>query len=162
MLNAFLNFDSFVGFVKKSKMAHMQYPGNWILRTLLLLGVLFPFSSCNNDDDDGDTIAEVVVVTQQGARVPGATVTLECESTISRPCELKVVGLTDAGGVFRYQTNLPKVLRIEAFKLATDTQILGTLPDTVQVITVDSICGESFISIQENETSRQTVVLNDC
>tara|TARA_B100000780_G_C21119387_1_gene453284 strand:- start:255 stop:680 length:426 start_codon:yes stop_codon:yes gene_type:complete len=118
--------------------------------------------ACNNDDDDDTGVAQVVVVNMNGNRVPQAIVELECESSIDRPCDIFVTGYTDGVGVYETEWTYNKVLKVNAFKVVRDTQIVGVIPDTTHVITADSTCGESYISIRSGETTRQTVVLYEC
>lgn len=123
------------------------------------------FVACNNDDDDVDedaTFGEVMTLDADGDIVSGSTVRLDCESSINQACDIEITGITDANGIFRRQFQLPMVLRVRAHKIVVDTTVEGTLPDTNQIITRDSICGETYISIIEGEVSRQTVVLFEC
>lgn len=129
---------------------------------LLLSGF---FVACNNDDDDVDedaTVGEVMTLDAEGEVVGGSTVSLDCESSINQPCDIEITGTADENGIFRHQFKLPKVLRVRAHKIVIDTTVEGTLPDTNQIITRDSICGETYISVIEGEVSRQTVVLFNC
>lgn len=131
-----------------------------IAATTLSLGLVF--TACNKEEE-GAT-AEVHVVTEKGALVPNALVYLDCESskTPPQPCNIHVEGVADENGIFIHEFKQPSVLKITAFKIYADTQVLGVLPDTTLVITRDSLCGESFISVLEGEASKQTVVLYEC
>ncbi len=138
-------------------------------KTFLTFTLYFVFMSlfiaCSSDDDDIDedaTVGEIMTLNADGERVAGSTVRLDCESSINQPCDVEFTGLTDEQGIFRREFQLPKVLRVRAHKIVIDTTVEGTLPDTNQIITRDSICGETYISIIESQVSRQTVVLFSC
>ena len=119
--------------------------------------------ACKKDDDDDTTgIAQILVVNTEGEHVPYAIVEMECESSIDKPCDVFVTGYTDATGFYETEWTYNKVLKVNAYKVVTDTQVLGTLPDTTQVITADSTCGETYISIKTGETTQQYVVLYEC
>lgn len=123
------------------------------------------FVACSNDDDDVDedaTVGEVMTLDSDGEIVSGSTVKLDCESSINQPCDIEITGITDETGIFRREFELPMVLRVRAHRIVVDTTVEGTLPDTIQTITRDSICGETYISIIEGQVNRQTVVLFNC
>lgn len=121
----------------------------------------FSLVSCDDEDDD-PTIAQVLVESVDQKVIPGANVTLVCESSENKECEILIEGISDENGVFETQRDLSQILRVTSYKIILDTQILGVPPDTTQIVTRDSICGETFINIIEGETSRQTVVLYSC
>jgi hypothetical protein len=127
---------------------------------VLAMGITVVSSACKKETDP--TVAEITVVTEQGKRVPFANITLDCESTISKPCQVKRLGKANANGVYTTEFELPMVLKVEAYSLFTDTVITGVLPDTVRTIRTDSLCGTTYISIKEATLSRQTVVLYEC
>lgn len=135
---------------------------------LLLASVIFSlqlFWACNNDDDedtDGVTRGQVMVLNSDGDRVPRANVALTCESSLDRPCDINFSGKTDEDGIYEREFDLPKVLKVNAYKVVMDTTIEGTVPDTTRTISKDSLCGETYISIIEGETNRQTVTLFSC
>jgi len=116
---------------------------------------------CNNDDDDS-TIGRVIVRTVDDNAVPDATVILECESSINKECNILIQGISDENGVFEVERELSQILRVTSYKIVFDTNIEGIIPDTTLTITRDSICGESFLSFVEGETTSQTVVLYSC
>jgi hypothetical protein len=127
---------------------------------VLAIGITVVSSACKKETDP--TVAEITVVTEQGKRVPFANITLDCESTISKPCQVKRLGKANANGVYTTEFELPMVLKVESYSLFTDTVITGVLPDTVRTIRTDSLCGTTYISIKEATLSRQTVVLYEC
>ncbi len=128
----------------------------------MIVGVLgFVTISCDDEDDD-PTIAQVLVETVDKKIVPGANVTLVCESSQNKECNILIEGVSDENGVFETRRDLSQILRVSSYKIVNDTEVVGVPPDTTLVITRDSICGETFINIIENETSRQTVVLYSC
>lgn len=131
-----------------------------IAATTLSLGLVF--TACNKEEE-GAT-AEVHVVTEDGLSVPNALVYMDCESskTPPQPCNVHIEGATDDLGIFVQDFDQPAVLKITSFKIFADTQVLGVLPDTTLIITRDSLCGESFISVLAGESNKQTVVLYEC
>ncbi len=129
----------------------------WLSIALALIIVV----SCN-DEDEEKTIAQVQVVTFEGEAVPFALVEMDCQSSIDKPCEVFSEGLADATGLYETEWTYSKVMKVNAYRIIRDTQVIGVLPDTTQIITADSMCGETFISILEGQTNRQTVVLYEC
>ncbi len=128
-----------------------------------VLAVLSLFVGCNNDDDD-PTIAEIYAVNEAGEVIQNANVSLVCESSVNpaQPCIVGDTGRTNSTGLFRSEFALPAVMKITSFKVTADTQIFGILPDTSMIITRDSLCGETFITVLEGDINRQTVVLYEC
>jgi len=129
----------------------------WILVCLLGVAAI----GCDDDDDD-PTIGQVIVKTVDDNVVPEAAVILECESSENRECNILIEGVSDENGMFEVKRDLSQILRVTSYKIVFDTNIEGLIPDTTVTITRDSICGESFITFVEGETSRQTVVLYSC
>ena len=117
-------------------------------------------TSCK--DDTPPTIAQVKVLNQLGEPIPNADVVLACTSSVNQPCDIEIVGVADENGLFEHTFDLPQVLTVYASGNRHDTQILGVLPDTTMIITKDSICGESLISIKPEQTSLKTITLYDC
>lgn len=130
-----------------------------IVVALTTLGMVF-IVSCK--EDITPTIGEVVVVDENGDRIPFADIMLTCTSSVNKPCEIEIIGKADKNGLFSQEFDLPKVLEITAGGNLYDTIIVGTLPDTKMTFLKDTICGSSFISIKPEETSRQTIILYDC
>ncbi len=128
----------------------------------LLIGMSVFALSCKKNNDP--TVGEIHAVDKDGNPVPYVDVVLSCTSSYDppEPCEIHHEGQADAKGVFRYKTDLPKVLRVYASTMLRDTIVTGVLPDTTVTIIKDSICGETFISLKPHETTVQTVVLYDC
>ncbi len=130
-----------------------------IVVSLSLIGFVF-ITSCKNTVPD--TIAEVRVLTEAGNPVPFANIILACTSSVNKPCEIEIFGTADKNGIYTHKFDLPKVLEVTAAGNIRDTQIFGALPDTTMVITKDSICGVTFISIKPEQTSVQTITLYNC
>lgn len=106
------------------------------------------------------TIAEIRVITQDGEPVPFAEILLTCTSSVGLPCEIEIEGQANADGIYTKEFDLPKVLLVSAGKLVADTTYVGIPP--VPVITTDTICGSTTISIKPEQTSVQQVILYDC
>ncbi|MDR9398125.1 hypothetical protein [Salibacter sp.] len=136
---------------------------NW-LASIFAMALLIGFVACENDDDEDDapTIAEIRTLDTDGEAVADATVLLTCESSVNRPCDIEIEGKTNQNGVYTREFELPKVLKVNAYKVLSDTQVTGVFPDTNITVTYDSICGEAYISIIANEKSRQSIVLYEC
>jgi hypothetical protein len=130
-----------------------------VVVSVILLGFVF-MMSCNNDVEP--TVAEIRVIDLNGNPVPNADIVLSCTSSVNKPCDIEIFGVADENGVFTETFDLPKVLEITAAGNLHDTQIIGTLPDTIMIITKDSICGTSFISIKPEQTSVQSITLYEC
>ena len=122
--------------------------------------------SCSSDDDDdpnkGKTIAQIMTLDPEGKTIPDVNIRLVCETSTERPCEIDIRGKSNSAGMFEKEFVLPKVLRVNAHKIVLDTVITGVPPNTQTDIVRDSICGQTYISIVEGTTSRQTVVLFSC
>ena len=120
------------------------------------------FVACEKEKDP--TKLQVYVVDEEGTRVQNAVIQFNCESSFDppRPCDVEIEVSANSNGFYEQEFDQPAVLRINAFKIDRDTTVLGVLPDTTIVITADSLCGESFVSIQEEETTRKTVVVYEC
>jgi len=123
------------------------------------IGFIF-VSSCKKDVEP--TIAQIKVLTKDGVPVPNADVLLTCTSSVNLPCEIEITGKTDENGVFTKEFDLPKVLIVNASGNIYDTQYIGDFPDTQWIITKDTICGQTTISIKPEQTSTQKVILYDC
>lgn len=130
-----------------------------IVISLGLVGFVF-ITSCKSDVPE--TIAEVRVFTEDGDPVPYADIILACTSSVNRPCEIEIFATADKNGIYTHKFDLPSVLEVTAAGNIHDTQIFGTLPDTTMIITKDSICGETFISIKPEQTSVQSITLYNC
>lgn len=143
-------------------MSIKKFIGTNLLLALLTIVGAASMTSCK--DDIGPAIAEIQVVDSVGNAVAGANITLVCSSSTNppKPCDVEVKGTASESGKFRKEFDHPSVLRIVASSIVSETTILGVLPDTTIVITNDSICGEAFITIKEDETNRKTVVLYGC
>lgn len=130
-----------------------------IVVSLSLVGFLF-ILSCKKEVVP--TIAEIRVLTEEGEMIPYADILLTCTSSVNLPCEVEIIGKADKNGIFSYEFDLPKVLEVTAAGNIRDTQISGILPDTTMIITKDSVCNTSFISIKPEQTSVQTIILYNC
>jgi hypothetical protein len=126
---------------------------------VVLIGFAF-ITSCK--ETIPDTVAEVRVIDENGEPVPFADIIMACTSSVNKPCEIEIFATADKNGVYVRNFDLPKVLEVTAAGNLRDTQIIGALPDTTMIITKDSICGVTFISIKPEQTSVQTITLYEC
>ncbi len=124
-----------------------------------ILGFLF-VSSCKKDVEP--TIAEIHVVSKDGVPIPNADIMLTCTSSVNRPCEIEIIGKADKNGVYTKEFDLPMVLLVTGAGNILDSQLVNVLPDTQWIITRDTICGFTTISVKPEQTSVQTVILYDC
>jgi len=124
--------------------------------------LLFLFVGCKEENDP--TIVQIIAVTEDGAVVPNAVIQFDCESSFDppRPCAAELVGEANRNGFYEREFSSPSVLRVSAFKIDRDTTVLWILPDTNLIITSDSLCGETFVSIQEFSTTRKEIVVREC
>ena len=143
-------------------MSFKKYIGAKLLLFAIFIVSAASFSSCK--DDIGPAIAEIQVVDSVGNIVPFANILLTCTSSTNppKPCDIEVITKAESNGKYRKEFDLPLVLKIVASSIVADTTILGVLPDTTMIVTRDSICGETFITVKEDQTNYQTVVLYGC
>jgi len=129
---------------------------------LSILFVALVFIGCEEEKDP--TVVQIVAVTEDGAVVPNAVIQFNCESSFDppRPCAVELTAEANQNGFYQREFASPSVLRINAFKIDRDTTVIGILPDTNLIITADSLCGETFVSIQEFSTTRKEIVVREC
>lgn len=118
---------------------------------------MFSFTSCGNKVEPGR--AEVKVLDKDGVAQKGVHVTLFCTET---NCIVRTTGLTNTLGVYTEEFDLPVVLRVRAVRYDSTITYQGLPPNQVEVIKVDSLCGEGYIQIENNEVAKELITILDC
>lgn len=120
--------------------------------------VLLSNLSCDNKLDPG--IAEVKVIDEDGVAQKGVKVILFC---VDKPtCVVREEGRTNDLGVFETEFELPVVLRVRSVRYDSTETVSGTPPFEVTTYKVDSLCGEGYIQIENEETTSETITILDC
>lgn len=121
--------------------------------------VIFGLQSC--EDEIEPTTAQIYVIDEEGNPVSDANVILACTSSINKICDIELEGVTNSKGKVVFDLELPAVLQVEASKVVYDTNMVGW-PNPIPEITLDSVCGNTFISVLQEEVNTKTVVLFSC
>jgi hypothetical protein len=115
------------------------------------------FQSCKKKVEPGR--AEVKVVDADGVSQEGVSVTMYCTEP---ECVVTEKGYTNSLGVFVQEFELPVVLRVRAVRYDSTITVIGLPPNTREEIEVDSLCGEGFITVENNEVSTETITILNC
>ena len=107
---------------------------------------------------------KIEVVNRLNTPVPFADLLITCQSSFDPPreCDIRIEARTDEFGKYSQTFDLPRILSVYASRATFDTVIIGVPPDTQMIITKDSLCAESFLSIVEGETTSITMTLLEC
>lgn len=127
-----------------------------ILSALLLASSLFVVA-CDNDPEPG--IAEIKVINAAGLDQAGIKVQLYCTEP---GCVVRREGRTNSVGVYTESFDLPVVLRVRAVRYDTTITKTGTPPNQREIISVDSLCGEGFVQIENDEIAKETITIFEC
>ena len=132
---------------------------NTILRLpLLILAVMaLTFNACDTDPDPG--VAEIQVINEDGVSQSGIHVTLFCTEP---SCIVRRTGRTNSLGVYTTTFELPVVLRVRAVRYDTTRTTQGLPPNQITTVNVDSLCGEGFIQIENDEIASETITILEC
>jgi hypothetical protein len=138
-----------------------------ITRILFGLGLCaVGFYGCNRDEVDPVQIAEITVLDEFDRPVPAATIHIQCESSDvpPRPCIVERTGVTDVNGLYTTEFDEALSILVTAQKYVIDTIINGIPgdPDFSIEYVQDSICGETYIAVQPDAVSAQTVYVYEC
>ena len=130
---------------------------SWIVA---MIALCFAFGSTSCNEDDGPTTAQITVLDTAGNRVPGVDVRVFC----SKPpaCIIDDRKVTNSRGVSTHEFDLPAVLQIRAVRIDSTVTIINPGPFQTIVVEYDSVCGNGFVTIEANETARETITLFEC
>ena len=115
------------------------------------------FTSCDNTPDPG--VAEVKVYDENNVAQSGIKVTMYCTEP---GCVVRRVGRTNSVGVFTEEFELPVVLRVRAVRYDTTTTTSGLPPNVITRVSVDSLCGEGFVQVENDEITSETITILEC
>ena len=115
------------------------------------------FQSCKKKIEPGR--AEVKVLDSDGVSQEGVHVSLYCTEP---SCVVAERGTTNSLGVFVQEFELPVVLRVRAVRYDSTITKIGLPPNQIEVIEVDSLCGEGFITVENNEVALETITILQC
>lgn len=107
------------------------------------------FTSCKEKEP---TIAQITVVDKNSSPVSGAKVKVYCSPS---PCDVTDTQTSDGSGITNHEFKLPAVLKILATATITITDNTTIPPTSV----LDTLIGESYIELKEEETVQQTVIM---
>lgn len=116
-------------------------------------------ASCNNDDD-GPTVAEILIVDTAGVTQPNVDVRVFC--SLQPTCIIDDRKKTNSRGISTHEFDLPAVLQIHAVRLDSTVEIINPGPFQEIITTYDSVCGDGFVTLEENGTVRETITLFEC
>jgi len=136
---------------------------NWVMKTFIRLSLMLiavsalGFAACDTEPDPG--IAEIKVIDEVGNAQSGIHVTLYCTEP---NCVVRRKGRTNSLGVYTESFELPVVLRVRAVRYDTTTTTQGLPPNQITTVKVDSLCGEGFIQVENDEIASETVTILEC
>jgi len=124
---------------------------NWVMKTFIRLSLMLitvsalGFAACDTDE--------------VGNAQSGIHVTLYCTEP---NCVVRRKGRTNSLGVYTESFELPVVLRVRAVRYDTTTTTQGLPPNQITTVKVDSLCGEGFIQVENDEIASETVTILEC
>ncbi|MEZ4720891.1 MAG: hypothetical protein R2813_03320 [Flavobacteriales bacterium] len=122
-----------------------------------LVLVLGTTTSCNRDKGPGT--AEVKVIDAAGVAQANIDVLLYCTEP---GCVVRRSGKTNELGVFQTEFDLPVVLRTRAVRYDSTITYQGNGPSKIKIVKVDSLCGEGFVQVENDEVASETVTILTC
>ena len=126
-----------------------------IALSTIFSGVLV--TSCNNTPGPGT--AEVKVRDNSGQIQKQVQVKLFCTEP---ECVVVREGRTNDLGIYTQLFDLPVVLRVRAVRYDTTTELFGLEPNQIKKTTVDSVCGEGFIQVENDLVASETITILSC
>ena len=123
----------------------------------LVASFAFIFTSCDNTPDPG--VAEVKVYDEDNLAQSGVKVIMYCTET---GCVVRKEGRTNSLGVYKEEFDLPVVLRVRAVRYDTIRTTTGLPPNVITSIKVDSVCGEGFIQVENDEITSESITILEC
>ncbi len=115
------------------------------------------FTACNNTPDPG--IAEVKVYDENNLAQSGVKVTMFCTEP---GCIVRREGKTNSVGVYTQEFELPVVLRVRAVRYDTTVRTTGLQQNVITTISVDSLCGEGFVQVENDEITSESITILEC
>jgi hypothetical protein len=128
-----------------------------ILFILFIAATAISLTNCKGKDDPGR--AEVKVLDADGVSQKGVHVTLFCTQP---DCVVRTTGVTNSLGVYVEEFELPVVLRVRAVRYDSTITYQGLPPNQVEIVSVDSLCGEGFITLENNEVASEVITILNC
>jgi hypothetical protein len=127
------------------------------LKKTILAPILFvlAMAACNEVEPPR---AEITVLRFDGTPVGDARVIIYCTEP---GCVVADTAYTDFNGLSTHEIALPAVLKVSAFKV-TETTIDTGFPPVKVVLGDDSLCGDEFITLIEDEVTKKTVITYPC
>ena len=123
--------------------------------SIAMIGLLM--TSCDNDPGPGT--AEVKVIDEDGVSQPNVLVRMYCTMP---DCVVDRQGRTNSLGVYSQEFELPVVLRVRAVRYDTTRTVTGLPPNQIVNIRVDSLCGEGFVNVENDEVVNETITILEC
>tara|TARA_B100000902_G_scaffold354778_1_gene367185 strand:+ start:254 stop:655 length:402 start_codon:yes stop_codon:yes gene_type:complete len=120
---------------------------------LLIVG----FVACDNTPGPGT--AEVKVIDNAGLTQTGINVRLFCTEP---ECVVIREGKTNELGIYTESFDLPVVLRVRAVRYDTTITKEGLPPNEIRRVSVDSLCGEGFIQVENDEIAAEIITILQC
>ncbi|GAB5538904.1 MAG: hypothetical protein Salg2KO_10070 [Salibacteraceae bacterium] len=130
---------------------------NKAFTALLTIAITAAFVACDNTPGPGT--AEVKVLDKNGITQPNVKVTLFCTEP---GCVVVREGRTNELGIYIQSFDLPVVLRARAVRYDSTVSTVGLPPNQIRRVTVDSVCGEGFIQVENDEIVNETITILDC
>ncbi len=133
---------------------------NIAVALVILASGILAVESCR---DPKETKAEILVVDSIGDVVENATVYIYCiDQPNKQPCVVKDTQNTGPAGITTHVFDNPAVLKVEAVKYDVVTIDTGVFPNIGTMTIGDTLCGETFITLEERQTIQEEVVLLIC
>lgn len=126
-----------------------------MVSALMLVG--FATTSCDNTPGPGT--AEVKVYNKDGLAQKNILVRLFCTEP---ECVIEREGRTNELGVYTESFDLPVVLRVRAVRYDTTITVSGIGPNQIKKVSVDSVCGEGFIQVENDDVASETITILRC
>ncbi len=126
-----------------------------MVSTLMILGG----STTSCDNTLGAGTAEVKVYNKDGIVQKGILVKMFCTEP---ECVVRREGRTNDLGVYAESFDLPVVLRVRAVRYDTTETLTGLPPNQVRTVSVDSVCGDGFIQVENDDVASETLTILSC
>jgi hypothetical protein len=127
------------------------------LMVFALASIGLTFSACDTEPDPG--VAEIQVIDEDGISQSGVKVRLFCTEP---NCVVSREGSTNSLGIYTTSFELPVVLRVRAVRYDTTITTQGLPPNQITTVKVDSLCGNGFIQVENDEIASETITILEC